>query len=82
MQFLAVSRRRVEQFPAEAWTADLLVAESQRVREMYAAGSVRAIWRRKDMPGAVLLLEAASETEARALIGSFLWHSKGCSNSL
>lgn len=70
MQFLSVSRRRTEEFPAEAWTPELLAAEGQRVRELYAAGVVRSIWRRKDMPGAAILLEAADESEARAALES------------
>ena len=70
MQFLSVSRRRLDTFPPETWTPELLEAESQRVREMYIAGSLRSIWRRKDMPGAVMLLEAADESEARALVES------------
>ena len=70
MQFLVLTRRRMEAFPAAEWTPELIGAEAARVREMYAAGAVRSIWRRKDMPGAVLLLEAASEAEAHALIDS------------
>ncbi len=70
MQFLIVSRRRTDQFPSEAFTPELIEAEGQRVRELYAAGLVRSIWRRKDMPGAVLLVEAASEEEARAAAAS------------
>jgi muconolactone delta-isomerase len=70
MQFLSVSRRRLDVFPAETWTPDLLDAEAQRVREMYAAGSLRAIWRRGDMPGAVMLLEAADLAGAQALVES------------
>ena len=70
MQFMVLTRRRMEQFPAEEWTPELIAAESQRVREMFAAGSVRSIWRRKDMPGAVILFEAASEDEVRELVGS------------
>jgi muconolactone delta-isomerase len=70
MQFMVMTRRRMEEFPAEVWTAELLGQESARVREMYAAGSVRAIWRRKDMPGSFILFEAASEDEVRELIGS------------
>ncbi|WP_260706267.1 muconolactone Delta-isomerase family protein [Edaphobacter flagellatus] len=70
MQFLSVSRRRTEEFPAEAWTPELLAAEGQRVRDLYAAGVVRSIWRRKDMPGAAILLEAADESEARAALES------------
>ncbi len=70
MQFLVLTKRRMDEFPAEAWTAELIAAESARVRELYAAGSLRAIWRRKDTPGAVLLFETASEDEARSLIAT------------
>ena len=70
MQFLSVSRRRTDAFPAEAWTPELLEAEGQRVRELYVAGVVRTIWRRKDTPGATIILEAASEDEARAALAS------------
>ncbi len=70
MQFLSVSRRRLDAFPAEKWTPELMESESQRVREMYAAGDLRSIWRRKDVPGAVMLLEAADEAGARALVES------------
>jgi uncharacterized protein YciI len=31
---------------------------------------LRAIWRRGDMPGAVMLLEASNEAEAKALVES------------
>ena len=70
MQFVVMTRRKMEEFPAEMWTADVIAAESVRVREMYAAGAVRSIWRRKDVPGSLILMEAASEEEVRALIGS------------
>jgi muconolactone delta-isomerase len=70
VQFISVSRRRTEAFPPEAWTPELLAAEGERVRELYAAGVLRAIWRRKDMPGAVVMLEAANEAEARAAVES------------
>jgi muconolactone delta-isomerase len=69
MQFLSMSRRRVDEFPAEAFT-ELAGHESQRVKELYAAGILRQIWMRGDVPGAVLLWEAASEDEVRAAIGS------------
>lgn len=70
MQFFVLTRRKMDQFPAEKWTPDLLEQESQRVRELYTASTVRSIWRRKDMPGAVLVLEAGSEDEARAAANS------------
>ncbi len=69
MQFLSMSRRRTEAFPAEAFAA-LGSAESQRVKELYAAGVLRQIWLRGDEPGAVLLWEAASEADVRAAIES------------
>jgi muconolactone delta-isomerase len=70
MQFFSISRRRVDEFPAEAFSPELLGAEFQRVKELYAAGILRQIWSRGDLPGAVLLWEAASEDEVRAAIGS------------
>jgi len=77
VQFISVSRRRTEVFPAEAWTPELVAAEGQRVRELYAAGVVRTIWRRRDMPGAAMILEAASEDEARAALESLPLAQKG-----
>ncbi len=65
MQFLIVTRRRTEEFPPEEWTPELIEAEGNRVRELYASGYIRSIWRRRDMPGAVILAEAASEEEVR-----------------
>jgi muconolactone delta-isomerase len=57
-------------FPTEKWTPELLEKESQRVRELFVAGTIRNIWRRKDMPGAVILFEAATEDEVRASVAS------------
>ncbi len=70
MQFLVLTERFTDQFPAEAWKSELLEAEGQRVRELYAAGVLRSAWRRKDKPGATLILEAASEAEVRQAIES------------
>ncbi len=77
MQFMVLTRRRMESFPPEEWAPALLETEAQRVRELYTAGSVRSIWRRKDIPGSVILLEAASEEEVRALVGSLPLAQKG-----
>jgi muconolactone delta-isomerase len=70
MQFLSLSRRRLDAFPPEAFTSELAGRETGRVRELYAAGILRQIWKRGDMPGAALLWEAASEAEVRAAIES------------
>ncbi len=70
MQFLILSRRRTDVFPPKDWTPELIEGEGQRVRELYIAGIIRTIWRRKDMPGAVIIMEAASEEEAREAVAS------------
>jgi muconolactone delta-isomerase len=70
MQFLSLSRRRTDAFPTEAFSPELMARESQRVRELYASGILRQIWRRGDTPGAVILWEAVGETEVRAALDS------------
>jgi muconolactone delta-isomerase len=70
MQFLSVSRRRTDQFPPEAFTPELGARESQRVRELYAAGLLRQIWKRSDIPGAAILWEASDEAGVRAALAS------------
>jgi muconolactone delta-isomerase len=70
MQFLSLSRRRVDAFPPEAFTPELVAREGHRVRELYASGLLRQIWRRGDIPGAAILWEAASEAEVRAALDS------------
>jgi muconolactone delta-isomerase len=65
-----MSRRRTDAFPPEAFTAELMAHEGQRVKELYAAGILRQIWLRGDLPGAVILWEAASEAGVREAIGS------------
>jgi muconolactone delta-isomerase len=69
MQYLAALRRRTEAHPAERFT-DLLDAEADRVRELYAAGIIREVFSRGDVLGAVLRLEAPDEEAARAAVAS------------
>jgi len=70
MQFMTISRRRTTEFPPEAFTPDLAARESQRVRQLYASGILRQIWKRGDTPGAVILWEAASQAEVQAALAS------------
>lgn len=70
MQFISISRRRTDAFPPEAFTPELVGGEGQRVKELYAAGVLRQIWKRADTPGAAILWEAANEGEVRAAIES------------
>jgi muconolactone delta-isomerase len=70
MQFLSISRRRTDAFPPDAFTLELMARETGRVKELYAAGLLRQIWKRGDMPGATIVWEAAGEAEVRAALGS------------
>ncbi len=68
MQFLSLSRRKMDN-PA-AFTPELMAAETARVRQLYAAGVLRQIWRRGDLAGAVILWEATTMAEVEAAIES------------
>jgi muconolactone delta-isomerase len=57
-------------FLAESFTPDLIARETQRVKDLYAAGILRQIWKRGDIPGAAILWEAASEAEVHAALAS------------
>lgn len=60
----------MDAFPPEAFTAELAARETQRVKELYSAGTLRQIWKRGDVPGAAILWEAGSESEVREALGS------------
>jgi muconolactone delta-isomerase len=70
MQFLSLSRRRIDQFPPEAFTPELIAREGLRVKQLYSAGILRQIWKRGDLPGSAILWEAASEAEVRKALAS------------
>lgn len=70
MQFISISRRRTDAFPPEAFTPELMARETMRVKELYASGILRQIWKRGDMPGATILWEAASEVEVSLALNS------------
>lgn len=75
-QFMALVKRNYAEF-AEADFAPLLDAEAERARQLYAQGVVRAMWGRKDVPGAILLLEAESLDAARGFVDTLPLRAKG-----
>lgn len=77
MQFLSISRRLVDQFPAAAFTPELAAAETARVRQLYASGILRQVWRRGDTPGSCILWEAASLDEVRSVFESLPFYQAG-----
>lgn len=70
MQFLSLSRRRTDAFPPEAFTPELVAREAGRIRELYASGLLRQVWKRGDQPGAAIVWEAGGEAEVRAALES------------
>ncbi len=70
MQYLSLSRRRTDAFPPEAFTPELGAREAQRVKELYAAGLLRQVWKRADTAGAAILWEAVSEAAVRDALAS------------
>jgi muconolactone delta-isomerase len=70
MQFLSLSRRRIDAFPPETFTAELVDHEGQRIKALYSSGILRQIWKRGDLPGAAILWEAVNEAEVRAAIAT------------
>ena len=69
MQFFVLARRRVEDFAEEQFVQHL-DAEAARVRELYADGVIRSAFSRADMPGAILMLEAADLAEAEQIVAT------------
>lgn len=69
-QFIAALRRNLERFSADDFTPELLEAEAERARELYADGIFRQVWGRGDHPGAVVLIEAGTLDEASAVLAS------------
>ena len=69
-QFIAVCHRNLEHFSPSDFTQELLEAEAERARQLYAQGTFRQVWGRADNPGAVIVIEASSLDEAEAVLAS------------
>ena len=68
MKFIAVLTRKAE-FEAEAFQPHL-PAEVKRAKQLYMEGSFREIYSRSDGKGAILVIEAADQSEAEGFIQS------------
>jgi muconolactone delta-isomerase len=76
-QFMALARRNYDDFAEADFTGEPLEAEAERARQLYGDGVFRQVWSRKDHPGAVLLIEAASLDEANAALESLPLKQRG-----
>ena len=75
---MVMSRRRTESHAPEEFEA-VIPAETARVRELYAAGVVRQIWLRDDLPGACFLVEADDLPGARSIVDGLPMATSGLS---
>jgi len=76
MQFLAVLRRKTEDF-SDAQFAPLLETEAEVARTLHAGGRIRQIWGRTDVPGAAMMVEAESLAEVQVMLDELpLVHAK------
>ena len=75
-QFMALAHRNYDRF-TEADFTPLLEGEAERARQLYAQGIFRAMWSRKDVPGAFILIEAETQDEAEGAVSSLPLVSKG-----
>lgn len=76
MQFFVLARRRTEAFTEDQF-AELLGPEADRVRALYAQGTIRAAYSRGDVTGAVLILECGNLEEAEAAVATLPLAAKG-----
>ena len=69
-QFIAVCRRAYGRFAESDFTPELLEAEAERARELYAQGVFRHAWGHQSPAGAVVLIEAESREAADAALAT------------
>ena len=74
MQFLTLSRRKER---VEAPGDELVEAEVQRARVLYAQGYMRQLWHRADGPGACALWEVEDEARLWELLKSLPFFQAG-----
>ena len=63
MKYLVVSTNTKDVSP-------FIAAETQRIAELQAAGTITGVWLKSDFSGAVLMLECADQAEATAVLNT------------
>ena len=69
-QFIAICRRAYGRFAETDFTPELLDAEAEQARRLYAQGVFRALWAHQSPAGAVALIEAESREAAGAALAT------------
>jgi len=80
-QFIAINRRAYGRFKESEFTQELLDAEAERARELYAQGVFRQVWGHKSPAGAITLIDAESADAAQAALDSLPLRQKGMLDS-
>ena len=76
-QFIAIARRKYDSFAEADFTGELLDAEAEQARRLYAEGIYRQVWGHTSPAGAVILIEAADAAAAQAAIGTLPLYQRG-----
>ncbi|HEY0615240.1 MAG TPA: muconolactone Delta-isomerase family protein [Candidatus Elarobacter sp.] len=76
-QFIAIVRRAYGRFAEHDFTPELLEAEAEQARRLYAQGAFRAMWGHQSPAGAVTLIEAESRDAADRLIATLPLFQRG-----
>lgn len=69
-QFIAVCRRAHGRFAESDFTRELLDAEAEQARRLYADGVFRQMWGHQSPSGAIILIEAESREAADAALAT------------
>jgi muconolactone delta-isomerase len=76
-QFIAINKRDYDRFSEADFTPEMLAAEAEVARTLYAEGKFRQLWGHKAPAGAIVLLEAADLADATAICNSLPLAQKG-----
>jgi len=69
-QFIAVCRRAYGRFAESDFTQELLDAEAEQARRLYAQGVFRQMWGHQSPAGAIVLIEAESREAVDAALAT------------
>ena len=69
-QFIAICRRAYARFAEADFTQELLDAEAEQARRLYAQGAFRQMWGHRSPAGAIVLIEADSAEAADAVLAT------------
>ncbi|MEA2720918.1 MAG: hypothetical protein QOJ39_2782 [Candidatus Eremiobacteraeota bacterium] len=76
-QFIVIARRAYGRYSEADFTPELLDAEAEQARVLYAQGVFRTVWGHKSPAGAVLLIEAESREAADAALATLPLQQRG-----